>query len=236
MAIVAKPGTPMDELRQWVKDEVAKVAPPIAQFPANHLGIPDLAVFFLDYNGELVKVDIWTMSSDGLARLSSALVVHDPGGFIAAARAALPTSPASSPSPDYSDLHHKFCGWMWFTHSKIARSNLFEAIESLDFFMRGYALLPFLHLLASTPSHGYRHLEQQLPEPMLTALRATYPRSHDKEEVTRAFWALIDLFTSIQPEVEARLGTSLRKADLARMTELIRLSEQSAASQSTARQ
>jgi len=216
--VVARPGTDIAALDRWVKDLVRGLGKVIAEFPATHLHLPDLEIVFVERRGTVLKVDVWTMSTEGLPFVAGAVAVHDPGGFVAAARAALAEGGGSV--PDYGDLHHKLVGWTWFTFTKLRRGQLFEAVESLDV-MRSFALLPFLHLLESNPPHGYRYLEQRLPAPRRAALLATFPRAHEEAEIFRALLATADLFRSIQPEVSAKLGAPLRAADLERMVQLI---------------
>ena len=210
--------------RQKVRDDVDRMirelAKPIAHFPATHLGLRELEVYFLDYESTVVKVDIWTADMGSLPLLLDAALIHDPGGVVAQARARLRAHSSSDAPADYDDLHHKFCGWMWFTAVKIRRGHLFEAVESLDF-MRSYALLPLLHAARSNPLHGYRHLEQRLASTTLAELRETYPSRHDHAEITRAFGSLVDLFRRTVTDVEAHLGRSLNGGDLARMTESV---------------
>jgi hypothetical protein len=217
--VVAQPGTDVKELAQWLKDLVWSLGKVIAQFPASHLGLPDLHINFIERDGTIVKVDVWAMGLEGLPFVADATVLHDPGGFVAAARAKLPSG--GGPTPDYSDLHQKFVGWMWFTFSKIRRDQLFEAVESLDV-MRSFVILPFLHLLAQNPPHGYRYLEKRLPAEHHAPFLTTFPSSHDRPEVARAFWAMVDLFRVAQTKVGERLGGKLQGANLERMVSLIR--------------
>jgi hypothetical protein len=104
----------------------------VAHFPATHLGLPDLLIYFVEADGTLIKVDAWTSDVRIVAELPDATIIHDPGGVVAAERARLGAA-GGRPRLDYDDLHQKFVGWMWFTTVKIRRGHLFEAIESIDF-------------------------------------------------------------------------------------------------------
>jgi hypothetical protein len=215
--VVAEPDQ-VQPVRRWAQELVAGLGSVLARFPADHIGMNDLDVTFLERDSKVVKVDVWTLDVGRVWMLRDALVLHDPGGRVAKAHAE--PSP-SFPPPRYSDLDHKFCGWMWFTFGKIRRDHLFESVESLDF-MRGYALMPFLHLLHENPPQGFRNLEARLPPQRLDALHGTYPHGHDRAEIERAFWAMVDLFRAIRPAVRERLGQELDASQLERMYELIR--------------
>jgi hypothetical protein len=206
--------------RARIDERIRTIGNLLAHFPATHLGMDDLLVYFVEDEGTVIKIDVWTSDVRIVAGLGDAQIIHDPGGVVAAERARLGGS-GGRPPPDYDDLHQKFVGWMWFTAIKVRRGHLFEAIESIDF-MRSFALLPFIHLVDDNPPQGYRHLEDRVPPAHADALRETFVCRYDPAEVTRAFWSLVELFRSLQPEVEKRLGRPLKGGALAQMTDLVR--------------
>ena len=99
------------------------------------------------------------------AHTSSAAAAGRAAPRARAAWAALPERRPEESGPaegiDFADLIHKFTGWAWYTYAKIARGELFEAVNSLDC-MRVRALLPCLQLLSGLPFEGYRRIEARL--------------------------------------------------------------------------
>src|SRR5262245_51205788 len=221
--LIIRPGANGDAVRAWVKQETLKLGAVLAQFPADHLGRPDIEVYFLECNDKLVKIDIWTLEFEQLFFLnnSSYALVCDPDDFVTAGLKKLPGETAA-PLPDFSDRHHKFVGWMWYTFAKIHRGGMLEAIESLDY-MRSYVILPFAHYIEGNPLHGYRHIEKRLSPPRLTALRKTFAQNDSKAEVTRAFWATVEMFAALQQPLNDKLGGTLKPANFDRMVQRIRL-------------
>lgn len=220
LEVLVHPGQEVAPIRREVDEAVRALGPMVAHFPANHLGLADLSVYVLAFEGEPLKIDVWTADLGILPALSGAAILHDPSGVVEGRRAQ-----GGPPwAVDYDDLHNKFVGWMWFTTIKLLRGNLFEAVESLDF-MRGYSLLPFLLLVAGAPAQGYRLLEERLSRAALDALAKTYPKHHERDEIRRAFWALVDLFRTTQTEAEEHLRRPVGGGDLLRMCEFVRAAE-----------
>lgn len=173
----------------------------IAAFPATHLRMPDLLIYFLKYRGELVKVDLHFM-------------VRQP--------AAAPASPDAA-APDLawmSDLYNKFCGWMWYTHTKIARGEYWEADDALCA-MRAQALLPLLQVLTGMPREGYRRVEQRFAPAVLAQLQATRPRAHEHAALYLALFACCDLFGQVTRALADQVGDGWRTADLEQMRMLV---------------
>ena len=114
---------------------------------------------------------------------------------------------------------HKFTGWAWYTYAKIARGELFEAVNALDC-MRVRALLPCLQLLSGLPFEGYRRIEARLSSGELESLRRGMPGGLEREELLRALRAMLLQFHSVLPRVLDMCGAT-SDADLAGMLELI---------------
>lgn len=190
-------------VRARIDDTLAAIGTPLCRFPADHLGLDDLLVSFHDFGGRIVKIDVWVMPPAGLAFLPKAVVLHDPRGL------ASTRPPAAHPSRDLDDLAAKFCGWMWFTHVKIARGHFLEAAESLEI-MRSFALLPFLHAAGDLPREGFRLLEERLPPAHLAHLHRTYPRAHDAVELGRALDEMTALFLEVAGAPRSRCAARMR--------------------------
>jgi len=219
--VVAHPETSVEALQEWVSASIRRVAPLLGHFPATHLGLDHLLVSFFARNDHIVKVDVAVLDLEGFSHHPSASIVWDPGGKLARSRTApSPARHETHVSPDFEDIHHKFCGWIWYTYSKIARGECLEAVDSLDT-MRRYALLPCLHLIESLPSEGYRWAERRLSAKRLSSLQRTFPSDTGRRELSRALFFLVEFFVEVQPLVAERLARDHRSADLEGMVRII---------------
>jgi hypothetical protein len=207
------------EVTEWMVPLVSAHGRLLARFPATHLGLPDLWIFFLEWQDTVVKVDVWVLTAADLARfVSGARVIV--AGEVRAANGGGETGESTAKQPDFADLQNKFCGWMWFTCIKIARAELAEATESLEV-MRSRALLPCLHYVHSTPYEGYRKLEKRLPAQLVKRLYSTYPKELSPGGVLHALRELTRLFEDTQAEMVGAVESGLRSANLTRMTALV---------------
>ena len=218
-ALAVPDASRLAEARDWVREVVCSAGRPLATFPATHLGMENLLIFFLETGGAVVKVDVGVLTREELLTGPDALILHDPGGLLSVPRDAGP----SGPPRDFSDLHQKFSGWVWYTYTKIGRGELLEAVDSLST-MRSWALLPCLQLAEGLPVEGYRRLEQRLPAGSLASLRRTFPASLERAELLRCLEEMIALFAGLQPRVAERLGWDHRAGagDLDSLAEAVR--------------
>lgn len=235
--LVVRPGADVAGVRAWIEDLVSGLGPVLAGFPADHLGLDNLLVFFLAQDDRVqtrvLKIDIWVMTTDELPYVPKARVLRDPGGFVAHHRRMLQgdgnagsvSGREAGPPIDFADLQNKLCGWAWFTYVKIARGHLLEAMESLDF-MRSRALLPCLLLAEDLPMEGYRLLDLRLSAARRAALYQTFPTRHEPAALMHSLDAMLDLFLAIRPVVAGKLGHGQPAADLEGMRQLIRDHEQ----------
>jgi hypothetical protein len=212
------PDATVAETVEWMRAEISALGPLLTRFPATHLGLDDLWIFFFCAGDAVVKIDAWVLERAAIADFPDALLVLDPGGHLAAVRAA--GRPTPRPAPDFEDLHAKMTGWIWYTATKIDRGEILEAIDGLGV-MRGQALLPCLQLVDGLPFEGHRRLEIRLGPARLARLHATYPAALNRRAVMEALLALAGAFAEVQPDVASRLGRDHRRGDLAGMIELV---------------
>lgn len=203
---------------EWLIEAAHSLGGALASFPATHLGLRDLRIFFFERDGAVAKADVWVMSAKSFDAMPRAKLVIDPGGRLRARRSVLSNNKAWQ-EPDFSDLHNKFAGWIWYTCIKIARGEYTEAADSLGT-MRSFALLPCLQYVHGLPYEGYRKLETRFPAGAVAALQATYPAQMSLAELVRALSALTEMFEEVQLRVAQKLGRDHRTARLARMRSL----------------
>jgi predicted nucleotidyltransferase len=148
----------------------------LSHFTASHLGLDGLHVLFLDVDDAVVKVDFEV----------------EPAGR-------QPEQRAEAPAPDQELLAARMCGWLWYTATKIARGERFEAADSLDV-MRRAALVPYLLLRSGLPQEGYRRLEGRLAPAFRSRLEQTHPRGFEAAELWRALLATYGWFMELGAE------------------------------------
>jgi hypothetical protein len=216
LEVIALPGADLCELTTWTDSVVQKIAPLWSRFSASHIGLDQLLVFFFWETNTIVKADLHVIELDAFLHLKNTRLLVDPDGLVASRRRAIPVDDQDRYLPDFRDLHAKFCGWIWYTFGKIARGELFEALNSIEV-MRTSALLPFLQIVEGLPFEGCRHLETRLTEAHRFRLEATVARSLEPPELRRALLAMAHFFSDLQPQVIARLGSDYRSANLQSM-------------------
>jgi hypothetical protein len=151
--------TSLAEARSWVMDCVSSAGQLLASFPATHLGLPNLLIFFLQVESQVVKVDVHVLTIDEFRSLPQAVVLYDPAGQLMDSSLRGESASSQLPfTPNFADLYQRFSGWTWYTYTKLARGEYLEATDALDT-MRSQALLPCLQFIERLPFEGYRHLE-----------------------------------------------------------------------------
>jgi len=205
------------DARSLIHEAVAGAGRVLARFPATHLGLDRLYIFFLETGQQVVKVDVALTAPDEVSP-TGGTILHDPSGLLRTLAGG--DHPDVRHPPDFGDLHHKFTGWVWYTYTKIVRGELLEAVASLDV-MRRLALLPCIQHVLALPQEGFRRLEDRLPPGLYHRLAETFPQAVTKPEAVRALRALIREFDAIQPELATMLPVDPRQADLAGLLRLI---------------
>lgn len=212
-AVLAGPGGDVGELTGWVAERVGSLGRRLAQFPATHVGLPNLIVTFFESggvegNGAVVKVDCMMLPCAAFGRLSGYSAVYDPGGILAG-----PDDGHEGEGPDWQDLDQKFTGWCWYAFTKIARGELMEAADALDV-MRRDVVVANLRRREGLKLEGYRWLEDRLSAGDLAALGKTYPGGIDRTGLMVALAAQIDLYRSLRGPLEPASAALDRMAEL----------------------
>lgn len=200
-------------LKQQLRALLAARGQTLAKFPATHIPLPDLDINFLEIGNKVVKVDVHYLVKTPHMVLDGAVVLVQRDQ--APATAPVRSTPASG-AAFFTDLHSKFCGWLWYTHSKIQRGEYWEAEDALAV-MRGKALLPALQFARKLPAEGCRRLETRLARSDQQRLMATRPRDLSAESLVLALRNTVDYFESLMPAVASELGQEFRSAQLSRM-------------------
>ena len=180
----------------------------ITTFPASHLGLERLHIFFIEIDEQIVKVDVEVLLAKDFRPPREIRALHDPEGIVAGA------TPIQSALFDPELANRRVAGWLWYAYGKIARGELFEGVDALDV-LRKVALVPLMLHRHNATLEGYRRLEDKLTAAELDRLRATYPSKVAAPEVLRALISaghmFRDVYRDAAPEEDASAG--LRRLD-----------------------
>ena len=197
-------------MRQILRGFIGRLGRVLAHFPATHIPLPNLDIHFVEVSGCVVKLDIhylhWTPHDD----ISDGVLLVDSGSGRGQATS---TSAPGFDAGFFTDLHHKFAGWMWYTNGKIGRGEYWEAEDALNV-MRARAVLPALQFARGLPMEGCRNLETRLTRTDLSRLRASRPQTPDADGLHGALASMVEFFESLMPAVAAKLGREFRSAQL----------------------
>src|SRR6266545_1075573 len=178
LVVVSLPGASNDVLRAG--SEIAqRLGPLLAAF---HVGEARLLICL--YGPPLLHVDLKFLSTEEF-----------PHGAL---RSALSTAKAEYPQPRVQWIEDRFWVWVHYIAVKIARGELFEAIDGLGF-IRARVLGPLVLSEAGVQPNGVRRVEQSGPG-RVPALRSTLA-SYDRESWWNALAASAALYTELREQL-----------------------------------
>src|SRR2546427_9789326 len=170
LVVVSLPAVPKQVLREG-PDLAQRLGPLLASFPGDHVGEPRLLICL--YGPPLLHVDLKFMSTEELAhRVEDPTVLWDRNGEVAVG---LARGRAEYPQPDFQWIEDRFWVWVHYTITKIARGELFEALDALAV-IRRRVLGPLILLAAGARPDRVRRLEAVAPAlvPRLSSAVVTY--------------------------------------------------------------
>jgi predicted nucleotidyltransferase len=194
--------------------DVGKVA---TWFPAAHLGDPSQLIVI--YEAELpIHVDFQYKEVGELIPRSKdkdIIILLDRSGDMARYREAsgkLGPPRENEQIERLQYLEDRFWGWSWYAASKIARGELWEARDAIEY-MRSNVLVALADIGLGTPTEGNRRLESKYPNEIQMTLNDTIPGEHSKERYARALRALVAGFENLFSRVGEHLVSQVRRVD-----------------------
>lgn len=167
------------------------LGPLLACFTGEHVGEPRLLVCL--YGPPPVHVDLKFVTLDDLAvRVETPTVLWDRDGRV---RIALAAGTAVWPGPDLQWIEDRFWIWVHYAAAKIARGELFEAIDFLAF-LRGQVLGPLALKEASAQPNGVRRLERMAPR-RARQMQETVAR-YDARDLVSSVRAAVALYRELR--------------------------------------
>ena len=193
LVVVSLPEVSRDVLREG-PDFARQLGPLLATFPGDHVGEPRLLISL--YGPPLLHVDLKFMSTEELVhRVEDPEILWDRRGAV---RSAMAEARAVYPPPRLQWIEDRFWVWVHYIAVKIARGELFEAIDGLGF-IRARVLGPLVLSEAGIQPDGVRRVEQSAPR-RVAPLRSTVA-SHDRQSCWSALTAAAALYTDLREQL-----------------------------------
>ena len=169
----------------------AELGPLLAAFTGEHVGEPRLLVCL--YGPPPVHVDLKFVTPPELsARVEDPVVLWDRDGRV---RTGLAAGTAAYPVPDPQWIENRFWIWVHYAASKIARGELFEALD-FTAFLRGQVLGPLSLAEAAATPNGVRQIERDAPG-RARQMRETVAR-YDARDLVRSVRAAVALYRELR--------------------------------------
>lgn len=179
----------------------------IACFTGEHVGEPRLLICL--YGPELLHVDLkFVALADVAARVEDPAVLWEREGRVRAAF----TGTARFPEPRLQWIEDRFWIWVHYGAGKIARGELFEALDFLGA-LRAMVLGPLALASVGARPMGVRKIEQHAP-PLAQALEATVA-GYSRASLFAALRAAIALYRTLRAARLAEITTNPRAEEAA---------------------
>jgi predicted nucleotidyltransferase len=170
----------------------------LSAFPGDHIGVPDLLICL--FGSPLIHADFNFIPYDKAGdRFNGTAILFDKDGSLFENYRDLSPFHATL---DPQWLEDRFWVWVHYAALKIARGELFEALDMITY-LRAAVLGPLLHAQKGNEPRGVRRLEQVAHE-YITELEKTVP-SYDACSCVNALRAEIELYQKLRVPYETAL-------------------------------
>lgn len=187
-----------DEVVRRQDEMIAACGTPVARFPAEHVGLPELTIVLYD---DLVHVDFLPVRLSELAERNEGLaakVLWERDGRVGRE---IDRSTPTHRVLDLEWIERRVWTWFWYLQSKILRGELYEAIDGLAW-LRATVLFPLLGATRGKPVAGTRRVEGLLED--LAGDFAASSAGPEPDEVMNALRAMATLYKRLaDPLLEA---------------------------------
>jgi predicted nucleotidyltransferase len=185
---------PEDQL--GVVADVARLAgalgPLLSCFPGDHLSQPRLLICLYGPPRLHVDFDVQPLPVAATRVAKSAVLWERDGALTRAVRDDVSAKP---PGLDLQWIEDRMWVWLHYAGTKVARGELFEALDALSF-VRGRVLGPLLLTVHGQPPHGVRRVEAIAGDD-LPALRATHA-PYDARACVAALFETAELYRRLR--------------------------------------
>lgn len=164
----------------------------LAAFTGEHVGEPRLLICL--YGHPLLHVDLkFVVLEDAAQRVEDPAVIWERDARLSEV---LSSGRAEFPNPDPQWLDDRFWTWVHYLAGKIARGELFEALDGLAF-LRGRVLGPLALERAGARPAGVRRIEREVPE-VARRMQEAVAR-YEAGDCLRALRACVALYRDFRP-------------------------------------
>ena len=185
------------------------VGTPLFRFIADHNpgGEHDYIILYEEHT----KLDLMYLRASDITpaeKWAKYLILKDSGDFLENIKAQSHGVAPPRPAPETLQIiNQKFWTWCWYVFGKIARGELWEALDGIHS-IRSLALLPMMAWTYGWPQEGYRRLESKLAARGVTptAAAATIASTLQPVSLYAALQAEIEFFLDIRARLCERYG------------------------------
>ena len=146
-----------DEAVQHLDALIDVCGVPVARFTAEHVGHPEMFIVLYD---DLIHIDFYLVRLGELTNRNGGMaswVVWSEDDDISVALG----ERVDAAGVDLAWFEARMWTWVWYTHSKILRGELYEALDALQY-LRGNVLFVLLAETAGIRPYGSRRAEQHV--------------------------------------------------------------------------
>jgi hypothetical protein len=190
--VIAVEPSAYDDVLAGRKALAGTLGPLLAAFTGEHVGEPRLLICL--YGDPLLHVDLKFVALQDVAkRVEDPAVIWEREGRLSEI---LSCGGAAFPTPDPQWLDDRFWTWVHYLAGKIARGELFEALDGLAF-LRGRVFGPLALARSGARPAGVRKIERDAPG-AARRLQDAVAR-YDAADCVRALRACIDVYRDLRP-------------------------------------
>ena len=188
--VIAVEPAHQDEVMTERMQIAASLGSLLAAFTGEHVGEPRVLICL--YEAPLLHVDLKFVSlADAAARVEDPVILWERDGRLSGA---LAHRKAEYPTRSLQWIEDRFWIWVHYAATKIARGELFEALDCLSF-LRGTVLGPLALARAGARPTGVRKIEAMAPDFAIELQRTV--ASHDAADCLRALRASVEIYRSL---------------------------------------
>ena len=183
----------------------------LSKFDGVHVNAPNLKIFYLEVTNWIVKTDVEFLGNADVHTVErNERIVFDNGDLLNQSKTGS-TIVQDCVEFDLVAITPKMIGWLWYVYSKIARGELLQAANSLDY-LRKHGVLPLVEECYGVRLSDYRRIEFLIPAKVYNGLVRSHPRSIDRVELMRALRSLIKFISET---------LSFQEPEFRRMAEIV---------------
>ncbi len=167
----------------------------LSGFTGDHVGEPRLLVCL--YDNPLLHVDIKFLTLDEFeVRVENPVILLDTNDQL---KMVIENTKAVYPYPDYQWMEDRFWIWIHYTLGKIARGELFEAIDAIGF-IRANVIAQLLHIKNNGLPRAMRKVETKFQTDEIQGLKETIA-DYTQQSLLSSLHKIVDLYKQLRMDL-----------------------------------